>query len=1348
MATVNESTSASLDAPASTATTYTISVGDTFDGVLSQKFDEDWIEIELEKGAIYEITLVGRGAVPDKAEDTILKLYSANGQHIVTNDDIDTANGVFDSRLIFTPAISGTYYLSAGSYSANPNKDNSGAYSLTVTLTKETTPTDPTTPTTPTTPDPGVGPDIEGTNRSETVTGTEQGESISGLGGRDTINGLGGDDTLDGGSGEDTLIGGGGADVLIGGTGTNIASYEGSPAGVTVRLHSLRAIGGDAQGDTFGGLITWTYTDKGEAVSVQVPDIIHLTGSDENDILAGDVRANTLRGGEGDDTLFGGPGGNETNDDKLYGDEGNDKIYGGLGDDELYGGDDDDVLRGGDHDDELYGEDGDDELYGGADDDELYGGDGDDDLYGEAGNDDLEGGSGEDTLDGGHGNDDLLGGDDDDTLTGGTGNDEIDGGDGDDVLEGGTGDDDLEGGLGEDTFKFNRGEGDDVIYDFTPGEDKIDLSSISSIDELDDLDIVERGNSVEIDLPRGGELILEDVFRSDLDDDDFIFHGDAPDPDRDPDPDPDPDPELPVTGDPDPDRLHGASRDDNLNGGGGNDVLYGARGNDTLAGGGDVDSYEGGPGDDTIVVDYDDFTDGKADPNTGDRMGMNLFDGGPGSDTLSFADFMDEDGDGDGVTVSATGAVTYNSGNALPRLYRSIENFIGSPSDDTINGDGDDNVIEGGDGQDILTGGGGSDTVSYRSSPSSVTITLISGGGSGLKGHAAGDTLSGFANIIGSAYDDILTGDSSDNVIEGLAGADKLDGGSGTDTLSYASSNAGVTIDLNRATGADADFDANENTILTASGGHAAGDKVKFGSFVHVIGSAHGDRITGDNQDNTLTGGAGNDTLKGDDGDDTLNGGPGGDTLDGGDGDMDIATYADATEGVTIDLSSVSESNTNVITIRNSSGRGDASGDRFIDVEKFVGSTHDDTFIAGPEVDDVDAGTGADTISYGRSTRYAVVVDISDTDAQDGDGSAGVTDRPTSYKPYEMGDILTGFENIIGTNVSSTATKVNGTGGAFHDVLTGNNLDNDIDGGGGDDEINGGAGNDRLIGGSGNDTINGGNDNDTIDGGSGDDTIDGGTGEDTIVFSSSHGKDTINNFDSVDVLDLSAYGSGLVTFTVRLDDAVDITNTGMIVRGSSSITLTDIDLTSDSVFGEANLHFGDRVDAYRLTVDYRDNTQDYYKIWGGAGDDNLKGGNGDDFISGGDGDDTIEGGAGADNLNGGENDGDSDTLSYAGLSQSYRPADAGSTFTRTGVDVILGRAATHAGRDANNNIVDVTDTISGFENLTGSRFDDKLTGVSGTEVNVIKGGSGNDWLISGGAGSRLEGGSGRDRLDG
>ena len=247
----------------------------------------------------------------------------------------------------------------------------------------------------------------------------------------------------------------------------------------------------------------------------------------------------------------------------------------------------------------------------------------------------------------------------------------------------------------------------------------------------------------------------------------------------------------------------------------------------------------------------------------------------------------------------------------------------------------------------------------------------------------------------------------------------------------------------------------------------------------------------------SLKGGAGNDRLMGDDGNDTLNGGPGGDTLDGGDGDMDTVTYADAAEGVTVNLSSVSERN-NVITISNSGGRGEASGDRFIDVELFIGSPHDDTFFAGPEVDNITAGDGADTISYERSSRYPVIVDISDTDGLDTDGSQTVPNRPSNYEPYEMGDVLVGFENIIGTNVSSTGTNgadVNGTGGAFHDVLTGNDLDNVIDGRGGNDEISGAGGNDRLIGGSGNDSLT------------------GNAGNDTFVIS---GRDTITDFTSGD----------------------------------------------------------------------------------------------------------------------------------------------------------------------------------------------------------------------------------------
>ena len=197
---------------------------------------------------------------------------------------------------------------------------------------------------------------------------------LEGGAGDDVLTGGPGNDSLDGGPGNDRLDGGSGADRLQGGGGADSASYEGSPSAVVVRLHNLQATGGDAEGDTFAGLSALTYTDNGRTVSAQVPDIINLVGSDHNDVLAGDVRANTLHGGPGDDILYGGPGGDDTNDDTIYGGVGFDKLYGGRGDDVLYGGEYDDMLYGGAHNDTLYGGAHDDTLDGGSGNDRLYGG--------------------------------------------------------------------------------------------------------------------------------------------------------------------------------------------------------------------------------------------------------------------------------------------------------------------------------------------------------------------------------------------------------------------------------------------------------------------------------------------------------------------------------------------------------------------------------------------------------------------------------------------------------------------------------------------------------------------------------------------------------------------------------------------------------------------------------------------------------------------------------------------------------------------------------------------------------------------------------------------------------------
>ncbi|MEH1961955.1 MAG: hypothetical protein V7L05_19155 [Nostoc sp.] len=124
----------------------------------------------------------------------------------------------------------------------------------------------------------------------------------------------------------------------------------------------------------------------------------------------------------------------------------------------------------------------------------IFAGGGDDSisLSGVAGNHYIDGGSGDDILFGGSGADRIDGGSDDDTLVGGRGDDTLfgssgkdilSGGKGNDYLQGDSGDDILTGGAGSDKFVFATGSkfdirelGVDIINDFTPDQDKIQLS--------------------------------------------------------------------------------------------------------------------------------------------------------------------------------------------------------------------------------------------------------------------------------------------------------------------------------------------------------------------------------------------------------------------------------------------------------------------------------------------------------------------------------------------------------------------------------------------------------------------------------------------------------------------------------------------------------------------------------------------------------------------------------------------------------------------------------------------------------------------------------------------------------
>lgn len=152
-----------------------------------------------------------------------------------------------------------------------------------------------------------------------------------------------------------------------------------------------------------------------------------------------------------------------------------------------------DLVALGRGDDLFFGRGGDDVAEGGQGNDLLAGGAGNDILYGNIGHDTLSGGDGRDRLDGGQGDDLIFAGAGRDTVLGGVGNDTIrsgdgggtiDGGQGDDHLFSGAGVDHLYGRTGRDVFHFTNlrhsdaVNGLDWIYDFTQGQDRIDMSAL------------------------------------------------------------------------------------------------------------------------------------------------------------------------------------------------------------------------------------------------------------------------------------------------------------------------------------------------------------------------------------------------------------------------------------------------------------------------------------------------------------------------------------------------------------------------------------------------------------------------------------------------------------------------------------------------------------------------------------------------------------------------------------------------------------------------------------------------------------------------------------------------------
>ncbi|MCT7567409.1 Ig-like domain-containing protein [Aliarcobacter butzleri] len=251
-------------------------------------------------------------------------------------------------------------------------------------------------------------------------------------------------------------------------------------------------------------------------------------------------------------------------------------------------------------------------------------------------------------------------------------------------------------------------------------------------------------------------------------------------------------------------------------------------------------------------------------------------------------------------------------------------------------------------------------------------------------GTSKGDTIKAYFEdnliVTGTGNNTIVTG-AGDDIVFAHNGKNDISLGLGNDTVSYELNDSAIYASLE-------------------SGSSSKGDRLTDVENLH--GSKFNDILEGDSKDNTLFGGAGDDILIGLDGVDTL---------DGGDG-IDLASY-ETSSAVEINLK------------HNYADGGEATGDKFINIEGIKGSKESDTVVGDNNSNLIYANAGDDRVS----------------------GNGG--------------------DDIIFGGLGNDYIK----GDEGNDTLYGEDGDDILIGGAGDDILVGGTGKNMLYGDSGTDTV-------------------------------------------------------------------------------------------------------------------------------------------------------------------------------------------------------------------------------------------------------------------------------------
>lgn len=919
---------------------------------------------------------------------------------------------------------------------------------------------------------------LEGRDGNDQLWGGLAADALFGGAGNDLLvgdnaNEVGADDMLDGGAGIDELQGGGGNDLLLGGSDNDwLFGQEGDDL-----------LSGDAGDDELQGGLGADGISGGA-------DNDSLFGQDGDDLLSGEDGDDLLNGGTGNDQLDGGDG-----IDDVQGREGDDVLVGGTGNDFLYGdGNNPTVLSLSGGNDILEGEDGDDQLWAGAGEDQLFGGEGRDQLVGDVGDDHLYGEAGDDVL---FGDTPLFiaeaGAD---ALYGGEGNDVLQGGGGDDDLHGGIGDDRLIGGGGLDTYRFNLGDGIDVIEDNAVQANRLVFGGGITLDSLS-LDVAPAdtlvlrvgngGDSIQITgFGLNGPADFHTIRQFEFADGTVVTDG-----------------ELlargfqlssPVTGG----SLQGTSFADHIQGSQVGDWLYGRGGNDVMLSGLGDDVLEGEEGDDEL-----DGGDGN------DRLygneGNNLLRGGEGNDILDSAGLGDQlfGGAGDDAYhLRSIGdqVITEDTSAGQDTVYLTPNESLTFQAPDNV-----ENVrIE----DDVYI----APTIQVNVVGNVLDNELS--GSHRLDGQAGNDTLIGTGDntfMFGRGYgQDVVatsrqwysrTGLDRVEFLPNIAPAELIVENHGNDLVVRV---AGTTDQLT-VRSYFAQPSETVDQFVFADG--TAWELADIESRMIFIGSENAEAFYGTVRDDIMRGLGGNDQIRADAGNDVLDGGIGNDFLEGfsgndvyvfgrgygqdwideqGDGaDIDTLQLIDGITPGDITLQATPEfESTALLTIKNTADQvalggfffsdgaridriqfsdgtiwdystmlahtegvnlvGTEEADYFygnVTNDTLLGLGGDDTLSGGAGNDTLDGGTGEDLMTGGTGNDVYAVDNLNDVVTEKaGQG----TDTVQSSLSYVLGANL---ENL--TLIGGAA--INGTGNSLNNTLVGNSAINVLAGGAGND---------------------------------------------------------------------------------------------------------------------------------------------------------------------------------------------------------------------------------------------------------------------------------------------------------